>query len=70
MGDSISLLDRALISSEETNKVLDENSIRDMLGLADKLVIEIAIKIFEGDQNKALEILNELIDLELMLKTF
>ncbi len=69
--DSISLLDRALISSEETNKVLDENSIRDMLGLADKSkVIEIAIKIFEGDQNKALEILNELIDLGIDAKNF
>ena len=69
--DSISLLDRALISSGETNKVLDENSIRDMLGLADKSkVIEIAIKIFEGDQNKALEILNELIDLGIDAKNF
>ena len=34
--DSLSLLDRAIISQDSNNKEIDENFIRKMLGLADR----------------------------------
>ncbi len=61
--DSLSLLDRALVSQSIEEKEIDENFIRKMLGIADRSkVIEILEKIFEGDQKKSIERLRNLIN--------
>ena len=70
--DSISLLDRALISqSIEENKIIEDIDIRDMLGLADKSkVISLFKEILNGNEKNALKFLNELIDDGLDAKIF
>ena len=70
--DSISLLDRALISqSIHENKLIDEPDVRMMLGLADKnKVISLFGKVLSGNEKDALNILRELINDGLDAKNF
>ncbi len=70
--DSISLLDRALISqSIHKNKAIDEHDVRVMLGLADKTkIISLLNEIFSGDENEALKYLKSLIEDGLDAKNF
>jgi len=62
--DSISLLDRALISQPiNENKVIEETDVREMLGLADKSkVISLFKEVLTGNEKEALKYLNELIN--------
>ena len=61
--DSISLLDRALISQTiDEDKEIDEMNVRQMLGLADKSkIISLFKEILTGNEKEALKYLNELI---------
>ena len=70
--DSISLLDRALISqSILENKVVDTTNVREMLGLADKSkVISLFKEVLNGNEKEALKFLNELINDGLDAKNF
>ena len=70
--DSISLLDRALISqSINENKKIEEPDVRVMLGLADKSkVITLFKEILSGNEKNASNILNELINNGLDAKNF
>ena len=70
--DSISLLDRALISqSIIENKVIEDTDIREMLGLADKSkVISLFKEVLSGNEKDALKYLNELINDGLDAKNF
>ena len=61
--DSLSLLDRALISQNLTSKEIDAKFIRKMLGIADRSkILEILKFIIQGDQKKSVEQLKQLID--------
>jgi DNA polymerase III subunit gamma/tau len=70
--DSVSLLDRALISqSIIENKVIEDSDVRKMLGLADKSkVISLFKEVLSGNEKEALKYLNELIDDGLDAKNF
>ncbi len=70
--DSISLLDRALISqSINENKQIEELDVRTMLGLADKSkVISLFKEVLSGNEKNASSILNELINDGLDAKNF
>ena len=70
--DSISLLDRALLSqSIKENKVIEEIDVREMLGLADKSkVISLFKEVLSGNEKDALNYLNELINSGLDAKNF
>jgi DNA polymerase-3 subunit gamma/tau len=70
--DSISLLDRALISqSILENKIVDVINVREMLGLADKSkVISLFKEVLSGNEKEALKLLNELINDGLDAKNF
>lgn len=70
--DSISLLDRALISqSINENKQIEEPDVRKMLGLADKSkVITLFKEVLSGNEKNASNILNELINDGLDAKNF
>ncbi len=70
--DSISLLDRALISqSIIENKQIEEPDVRKMLGLADKSkVISLFKEVLGGNEKNASNILNELINDGLDAKNF
>jgi len=70
--DSISLLDRALISqSIVENKVIKDTDVREMLGLADKSkVISLFKEVLSGNEKEALKYLNELINDGLDAKNF
>ena len=70
--DSISLLDRALISqSILENKIVDVANVREMLGLADKSkVISLFKEVLSGNEKEALKFLNELINDGLDAKNF
>ena len=70
--DSISLLDRALISqSINENKQIEDPDVRMMLGLADKSkVITLFKEVLSGDEKNALNILKELINDGLDAKNF
>ena len=70
--DSISLLDRALISqSINENKQIEEPDVRMMLGLADKSkVITLFKEVLSGNEKNASKILNELINEGLDAKNF
>ena len=59
--DSLSLLDRAIVSQYVTEKEIDENFIRKMLGMADRSkILEILHFIFQGDQKSSIEKLRKL----------
>ncbi len=70
--DSISLLDRALISqSINENKKIEESDVRLMLGLADKSKVILLFKeVLSGNEKNALKLLNELINDGLDAKNF
>ena len=70
--DSISLLDRALISqSINENKQIDELNVRQMLGLADKSkIISLFKEVLNGNEKDALKFLHELINDGLDAKIF
>ena len=70
--DSISLLDRALISQNlNKNKIIQEKDVREMLGLADNSkVISLLKEVLSGKEKEALKILKELIDDGLDAKNF
>mgnify|MGYP001318558864 CR=1 FL=1 len=70
--DSISLLDRALISqSIIKNKQIEEPDVRLMLGLADRSKIIILFKqVLSGDEKESLKVLRELINDGLDAKNF
>ena len=70
--DSISLLDRALISqSIVENKFIEDTDVREMLGLADKSkVISLFKEVLGGNEKEALKYLNELINDGLDAKNF
>ncbi len=70
--DSISLLDRALISqSINPNKVIEEQDVREMLGLADKSKLILLLKaVLNGKEKDALQHLKILIDNGLDAKNF
>jgi DNA polymerase III subunit gamma/tau len=61
--DSLSLLNRAIVSQSITEKEVDENYIRKMLGIADRSKILLLLKlVFQGNQKKSLELLKEMIN--------
>ena len=61
--DSLSLLDRALISQTNEKGEVDENLVRKMLGIADRSkILKILHFIIQGDQKKSIEQLKELIN--------
>ena len=61
--DSLSLLDRALISQTNEKEKVDENLVRKMLGIADRTkILKILHFIIQGDQKKSTEQLRELIN--------
>ncbi len=61
--DSLSLLDRALVSYNTEDKEIEETFVRKMLGLADKSkILNLLNLIFQGDQKKSLESLREMVN--------
>tara|TARA_Y100000590_G_scaffold464145_1_gene632886 strand:- start:2518 stop:4209 length:1692 start_codon:yes stop_codon:yes gene_type:complete len=61
--DSLSLLDRALVSQNVEEKKIDENFVRKMLGIADKSkVLNLLNYIFQGEQKKSIEHLREMVN--------
>ena len=61
--DSLSLLDRALISQNIIEKEIDEPFIRKMLGIADKSkMLQLLNFVFKGDQKQSIGQLREMID--------
>ena len=61
--DSLSLLDRAIISQNIQDKKIDENFIRKMLGIADRSkILNLLISIFEGNQKKSIDQLREMVN--------
>ena len=70
--DSISLLDRALVSQSVTkDKVIEEKEVREMLGLADQSkIISLFKEILSGNEKEALQYLKELINDGLDAKNF
>ena len=61
--DSLSLLDRALISQNIENKEINETFIRKMLGLADRSkILNLLHFIFQGDQKKSITHLREMVN--------
>ena len=69
--DSVSLLDRALISQSLNTKVIEEEDVRKMLGLADKSKVILLFKeILDGKEKEALDRLHDLIEDGLDAKNF
>ena len=69
--DAISLLDRALISQSINNKEIQDQDVRQMLGLADRSKLILLFKeILSGNQIEAINHLKELIDSGLDAKNF
>jgi len=61
--DSLSLLDRALVSETNSEKEINESFIRQMLGIADRSkILELFKAIFDGDQKKSINLLRKMID--------
>jgi len=69
--DAISLLDRALVSQSIHNKEIQDQDIRQMLGLADRSKLILLFKeILSGNQAEAINHLREMIDSGLDAKNF
>ena len=69
--DAISLLDRALVSQNINKKEVQDNDIRQMLGLADRSKLILLFKeMLKGNQKEAINSLRELIDSGLDAKNF
>jgi len=61
--DSLSLLDRALVSKDDEENEINEKFIRKMLGIADKTkLLNLLNYIFEGNQKKSIDQLREMIN--------
>tara|TARA_Y100000590_G_scaffold131622_1_gene150385 strand:+ start:2582 stop:4273 length:1692 start_codon:yes stop_codon:yes gene_type:complete len=61
--DSLSLLDRALVSEHIIEKEIDETFVRKMLGIADRSkILELLKSVFDGDQKKSISQLKEMIN--------
>ena len=61
--DSLSLLDRAIVSQHLTKEEINEKFIREMLGIADRSkMLELIKLIFQGDQNNSIKYLRELVN--------
>jgi len=61
--DSLSLLDRALINQQVTEKEIDEASLRKMLGIADRSrILELLKFIFDGDEKNSIQTLRKIIN--------
>jgi len=61
--DSLSLLDRALVSQNIEEKEIDETFIRKMLGIAGRLkILNLLNFIFQGEQKKSIAQLREMIN--------
>ena len=61
--DSLSLLDRAIISKNIDKKEIDEKYIRKMLGIADKSKLLNLLKfIFNGEEKKSIDLLREMVN--------
>ena len=61
--DSLSLLDRAIVSQHMTEKEIDEVFVRKMLGIADRTkMLKLLNFIFQGDQKKLIQQLREMIN--------
>ena len=61
--DSLSLLDRAIISQNIDQKEIDEKYIRKMLGIADKSKLLNLLKfIFNGEEKKSIDLLREMVN--------
>ncbi len=61
--DSLSLLDRALISQHVIKTEIDESFVRKMLGIADRSkILELLGFVFQGNQKKLIQQLREMIN--------
>ena len=61
--DSLSLLDRALINQQVTEKEIDEVSLRKMLGITDRSrILELLKFIFDGDEKNSIQTLKNIIN--------
>jgi len=61
--DSLSLLDRTLISQNVEGREIDEKFVRKMLGIADKTkILNLISFIFQGDQKQSIDLLREMIN--------
>jgi len=61
--DSLSLLDRALVSQNVEKKEIDENFVRKMLGIADRSkILNLLNLIFQGEQKKSVIELREMVN--------
>ena len=61
--DSLSLLDRALVTQDIEEKEIDEGFVRRMLGIADRSkILNLLNFIFQGEQKKSLMLLKEMIN--------
>ena len=61
--DSLSLLDRTLVSQNSGEKEIDEIFVRKMLGIADRSkILNLLNFIFQGEQKKSIELLREMIN--------
>ena len=61
--DSLSLLDRAIVSQHITEKEIDEVLVRKMLGIADRTkMLKLLNFIFQGDQKKLIQQVREMIN--------
>ena len=61
--DSLSLLDRALVSQNNGEKEIDEIFVRKMLGIVDRSrILNLLNFIFQGEQKKSIELLREMIN--------
>ena len=69
--DSLSLLDRAIVSQSIENKEIDEPFVRKMLGIADRSkILNLLSFIFEGKQKQSIELLREMISQGIEAKNF
>jgi len=61
--DSLSLLDRALVSQNIEEKEISETFVRRMLGIADRSkILNLLNFIFQGEQKKSIKLLREMIN--------
>ena len=69
--DSLSLLDRAIVSQSMQEKEIDENFVRKMLGIADRSkILDLLNFIFDGKQKESLDQLKEMINQGIDPKNF
>jgi len=61
--DSLSLLDRALVSQIAEDKEIDENYVRKMLGAADRSkILHMLNLVFQGEEKKSIEHLKKMVN--------